>query len=65
LPKEDRPLVINGVRHIFHEPVLLREWPAGDERRPCLVFITRDLNQSVIEEGIKTFEQAAAPVHTA
>lgn len=58
---KDRPLVINGVQHIFHEPILLREWPAGDDRRSRLVFITRDLDRSVIEDGIKAFEQAAVP----
>ena len=59
------PLVINGVQHIYHEPVLLREWPVGDDRRSRLVFITRDLARSVVEDGIKAFEQAAAPSHVA
>lgn len=63
LAGQDRPLVINGVQHIFHEPVLLQDWPAGNDRRSRLVFITRDLGRSVIEDGIRAFEQAAAPVH--
>ena len=62
---QDRPWVINGVQHIYHEPVLLRKWPVGDDRRSRLVFITRDLARSVIEDGIKAFEQAAAPSHVA
>jgi G3E family GTPase len=62
---EDRPLVINGVQHIYHEPVPLGEWPVGDDRRSRLVFITRDLGRSVIEDGIRAFEQAAAPSHAA
>lgn len=62
LAGQDRPLVINGVQHIYHEPVLLREWPVGDDRRSRLVFVTRDLGRSVIEGGIRAFEQAAAPV---
>ena len=61
----DRPLVINGVQHIFHEPILLQEWPPGDDRRSRLVFIIRDLARAVIEDGIKAFEQAAAPASSA
>ena len=62
---QDRPLVIHGVQHVFHEPTLLREWPAGDDRRSRLVFITRDLDRSVIEHGAKAFEQAAGSAHAA
>jgi len=62
---QDRPLVINGVQHIFHEPVLLQAWPPGDDRRSRIVFITRDLDRSVIENGIKAFEQAATPLSMA
>ena len=57
---QDRPLVIHGVQHVFHEPIQLREWPPGDDRRSRLVFITRDLDRSIIEGGIASFEQAAA-----
>jgi G3E family GTPase len=62
---QDRPLVFHGVQHVFHEPTLLREWPDGDDRRSRLVFITRDLDRSVIEHGAKAFEQAAGSVHAA
>jgi hypothetical protein len=41
--------------------MLLPEWPAGDDRHSRLVFITRDLDRAVIENGIRAFEQAAAP----
>ena len=61
LAGQDRPLVIHGVQHVFHEPMLLREWPAGDDRRSRLVFITRDLDRAAVENGIRAFEQAAAP----
>ena len=60
LAGQDRPLVIHGVQHVFHAPVQLREWPPGDDRRSRLVFITRDLDRSVIEGGIASFEQAAS-----
>ena len=56
---QDRPLVIHGVQHVFHAPVLLREWPAGDDRRSRLVFITRNLDRAVVENGARAFEQAA------
>lgn len=59
LVRQDRPLVIHGVQHVFHEPILLQGWPHGDDRRSRLVFITRDLDRSVIERGISAFEQAA------
>ncbi|WP_406566285.1 CobW family GTP-binding protein [Acidisoma cellulosilyticum] len=62
LAGQDRPVVIHGVQHIFHEPALLREWPGGDDRRSRLIFITRDLDRSVIEGGVGAFEQAAGSV---
>ena len=65
LAGQDRPVVIHGVQHLFHEPVQLREWPPGDDRRSRLVFITRDLDRSVIEGGIASFEQAASTTPTA
>ncbi len=39
---EPKPVVIHGVQHIFHPPVLLDAWPS-DDRRTRLVFITRDI----------------------
>lgn len=40
---EPKPVVIHGVQHIFHPPVLLDDWPS-DDRRTRLVFITRDVS---------------------
>jgi G3E family GTPase len=57
---QDRPVVIHGVQHLFHEPVLLAAWPAGDDRRSRLVFITRDLDRDTVAEGFNAFERAAA-----
>jgi G3E family GTPase len=65
LAGQDRPVVIHGVQHVLHEPMPLREWPDGDDRRSRLVFITRDLDRSVIEQGVKAFDQAAGSAHTA
>ncbi len=61
LARQDRPLVIHSVQHIFHEPTLLRERPDRDDRRSRLVFITCDLLRSVIERGAGAVARAAAP----
>jgi G3E family GTPase len=57
---QDRPVVIHGVQHLFHPPALLATWPEGDPQTSRLVFITRDLPRDVIEEGLRTFSDAAA-----
>lgn len=43
-----RPVAIHGVQHLFHPPAALDAWPSED-RRSRIVFITRDLSQSVVE----------------
>lgn len=43
LAEEDRPVVVHGVQHLFHPPVLLGAWPS-DDRRTRLVFITRNIS---------------------
>ncbi len=43
----DRPLVLHGVQHVFHPPVLLPAWPDAD-RRTRLVFITRELDEAFV-----------------
>jgi len=57
---EARPVVIHGVQHLFHEPVLLPAWPPGDDRRSRVVFITRDLDRETVAAGLRAFEDAAA-----
>ena len=42
--RPDQPVVLHGVQHLFHPPVLLPAWP-DDDRRTRIVFITRDLPQ--------------------
>jgi G3E family GTPase len=59
---QERPVAIHGVQHLFHEPVLLPAWPAGDPRTSRLVFITKDLDRDTIERGLLAFEAAAATV---
>lgn len=50
LQGEDRPVAVHGVHHVFHPPVLLREWPPG-ARRSQLVLIVRDLDPEALRES--------------
>jgi G3E family GTPase len=61
LAGHDRPVAIHGVQHLFHPPERLPAWPDGDPRTSRMVFITRDLPRDVIEEGLRAFNDAAAP----
>ncbi|MDR3435709.1 GTP-binding protein [Telmatospirillum sp.] len=47
--ESDKPLILHGVQHLFHQPVQLPAWP-DDDRRTRIVFITRDLPRAAIEE---------------
>jgi len=58
--KPDQPVVLHGVQHLFHPPVLLPAWPSED-RRTRIVFITRDLPQQAIEESLAAFAEADEP----
>jgi len=57
--RPDQPVVLHGVQHLFHPPVLLPEWPSEDHRTR-MVFITRDLPQEMIETTLAAFEDAVA-----
>lgn len=59
LEGEDRPVAIHGVQHLFHPPAKLAAWPEGDDRRSRLVFILRDLDRAVVENGLRAFADAA------
>ena len=50
----DGPVVIHGVQHIFHPAVMLKEWPSED-RRSRIVFITRDIDESVLRDTLRMF----------
>ena len=56
---QDRPVAINGIQHMFHEPVLLPGWPEGDPRTSRIVFITQDLDRDTVAHGLEAFEAAA------
>src|SRR3984957_20499012 len=55
-----QPVVLHGVQHLFHPPVLLPEWPSADHRTR-IVFITRDLPREQIEKSLAAFVDADAP----
>lgn len=44
---EGKPVVVQGVQHIFHTPVTLDRWPS-DDLGTRLVFITRKISASTI-----------------
>ena len=58
--RPDQPVVLHGVQHLFHPPVLLPRWP-DEDRRTRIVFITRDLPRETIEETLAAFEEADGP----
>jgi G3E family GTPase len=57
--KPDQPVVLHGVQHLFHPPVLLPRWPSED-RRTRIVFITRDLPQRKLY-GLRRSRPAICP----
>jgi G3E family GTPase len=61
LKGEDRPVAIHAVRHLMHPPAKLAAWPEDDKRTSRLVFITRDLPESVVRDGLLAFQGAARP----
>ncbi|MCS6853329.1 MAG: GTP-binding protein [Elioraea sp.] len=64
LAGHDRPVAIHGVQHLFHPPAALPAWPEGEPRQSRLVFIVRDLDRAVIEDGLRAFLDAAERAET-
>jgi G3E family GTPase len=56
---EARPIAIHGVQGLFHPPAMLERWPEGEDRRSRLVFILRDLDRAVVENGLRAFAESA------
>jgi G3E family GTPase len=50
---QDRPVVVHGVQHLFHPPVLLPAWP-DDDRRSRVVMIVRDISRAALENSLRT-----------
>ena len=55
---QPKPFVVHGVQHIFYPPDTLKAWPSnqsGIDRRSRLVFITKDLPESLVRRHFKPF----------
>lgn len=50
---EDSPYVINAVQRIFHEPILLDNWPSAD-RSSRIVFIANGLDEKELAATTRT-----------
>lgn len=57
---EGRPVVVQGVQHIFHPPVDLDRWPSED-RSTRLVFITRHIEAGTIRNLMEAVARVATP----
>ena len=53
---ESAPVVVHGVHHIFHPPVVLDAWPDSDHRSR-IVFISRGIERGELEASF--LEQVA------
>lgn len=54
--KPEKPVIIHGVQHVFHDPVWLDEWPTEDQRTK-LVFITRNIPKETIETFFRAWQR--------
>src|SRR3954453_13253284 len=50
----DRPVVIHGVQHVFHPPVVLAAWPDPDHRTR-LVFIVNGIEELAVKDLFNAF----------
>jgi G3E family GTPase len=46
------PLVLHGVQHVIHPPMMLKEWPS-DDRRTRMVFITYSIDESALRSSLE------------
>ena len=62
--RPEQPVVLHGVQHLFHPPVLLPAWPDAD-RRTRIVFITRDLPRDDDRREPRRLRGGRRPGHAA
>lgn len=55
---EGKPVVVQGVQHVFHEPVALDRWPSADIGTR-LVFITRNIEAATIRNLLQAVAATA------
>ena len=60
----NRPYLVQGVQHVFSPPVRLAAWPS-DDRRSRLVFITRDMDRSVVDQSLAALGAPAGTMRPA
>lgn len=60
---EGRPVVVQGVGHVFHPPVTLDRWPSADQGSR-LVFITRGIEAGVLRSLFGAVGALHAPAET-
>jgi G3E family GTPase len=58
---EGKPVVVQGVQHIFHPPVYLDRWPS-DDTHTRMVFITRKISGDTIRNLFKAVGAVTASV---
>lgn len=56
------PFVVHGVQHIFHPPVLLKDWE-GEDRRSKFVMIVRDFTDPELREMFESLQSLAVTDH--
>ncbi len=59
-----RPYLVQGVQHVFSSPVRLDAWPS-DDRRSFLVFITRDMDRSLVDRSLAVLGAPAGTMRPA
>ena len=52
------PLVLHGVQHVIHPPMMLKEWPSED-RRTRMVFITYGIDENLLRSSFQEAAEAA------
>ena len=52
--RPEKPLVVHGVQHVFHDPVWLDEWPDGNHQTR-LVFITNKIDRETLDDFFKSW----------
>lgn len=53
------PLILHGVQHVIHPPLVLKSWPSLD-RRTRMVFITDNIDESALRSSFRNFASQPA-----
>jgi G3E family GTPase len=55
--RPENPVIIHGVQHVFHKPIILEKWP-DDTKQTRFVFITKDLEPDFVLKLWEAFLRA-------